>query len=277
MKIDAHQHFWRYQEQGYPWIGPGMGALRRDCLPGEFGRLMQSAGFGGSIAVQARQVSEETDWLLELADAHPFIKGVVGWVDLRSADLRSQLEHYTSHGALCGVRHVVQDEPDELFMLREDFLTGISQLAGFDLVYELLLFPRHLTVSRQLVERFPAQRFVLDHIGKPPIRKGLLEPWATDIRKLAAFPNVFCKVSGMVTEADWRAWKVEDLAPYLDVVFEAFGVRRLMVGSDWPVCTVAAPYDRVMTIMTDYLGRFHKEEQEMVLEENARRIYGLRQ
>jgi len=276
MKIDVHQHFWRYQEREYPWMGAGMDVLRRDYLPAEFRRLMQSAGFEGSIAVQARQVPEETAWLLELADAHSFIKGVVGWVDLCSADLRSQLERYASHRALRGVRHVVHDEPDDLFMLREDFMAGIGQLAGYDLVYELLLFPRHLPTARRLVERFPDQRFVLDHIGKPPIRKGLPEPWATDIRQLAGLPNVFCKVSGMVTEADWEAWKVEDLTPYLDVVFEAFGTRRLMVGSDWPVCTVAAPYDRVMAVVTDYMGRFSQAEQEMVLEGNARRIYGLR-
>ena len=277
MKIDAHQHFWQYREPEYPWIGPGMDILRRDYLPAEFERVMRSAGFGGSVAVQARQVPEETTWLLELADAHPFIKGVVGWVDLRSADLRRQLGQYSRYHAMRGVRHVVHDEPDDLFMLRKAFLTGISLLAEFGLVYDLLIFPRHLPASWQLVERFPSQRFVLDHIGKPPIREGSLEPWSTGIRRLAAFPNVFCKISGLVTEADWKAWKVEDLTPYLDLVFEVFGTRRLMIGSDWPVCTLSAPYNRVMTAATDYLGRFSPEEQKLVLEENARRIYRLRQ
>jgi L-fuconolactonase len=277
MKIDAHQHFWHYREHEYPWIGPGMDSLRRDCLPPEFEPLMRAAGFGGSVAVQARQVPEETTWLLELADAYPFIKGVIGWVDLLNTDLlHRQLEQYSCHHALCGVRHVVHDEPDDMFMLREDFLTGIDLLAGFGLVYDLLVFPRHLPVAWQLVERFPGQRFVLDHIGKPPIREGLLEPWATGIRKLAEFCNVFCKISGMVTEADWASWKATDLTPYLDVVFDAFGTRRLMIGSDWPVCTLSASYDLVMTATTDYLGRFPPEEQEMVLEGNARRIYGLR-
>ncbi len=276
MKIDAHHHFWRYCEQEYPWIGPGMDLLRRDYLPAEFERVMQSSGFGGSIAVQARQIPEETAWLLALADAHPFIKGVVGWVDLRGADLGRQLERYVPHRALRGVRHVVHDEPDDRFMLGEDFLTGISRLGDFDLVYELLLFPRHLPIACRLVERFPGQRFVLDHVGKPQIRDGLLEPWVTGVRKLAAFPNVFCKVSGMVTEADWKEWRAADLEPYLDVVFETFGTRRLMIGSDWPVCTVAAPYDRVLTVVTDYLVRFPQEEQELVLGENARWIYGLR-
>ena len=277
MRIDAHQHFWHYREREFPWIGPGMDALRKDYLPAQLERLMRSAGFEGSIAVQARQMPEETTWLLELADTHPFIKGVVGWVDLRCADLQRQLERYAGKRALRGVRHVIHDEPDDCFMLREDFLNGISQLAAFGLLYELLLFARHLPVACRLVERFPGQQFVLDHIGKPPIKKGLLEPWATDIRKLAALPNVSCKISGMVTEADWSAWRQTDLTPYLDVVFEAFGVRRLMVGSDWPVCTVAAPYDRVMKVVTDFPGRFSQEDREMILGGNAHRIYGLRQ
>ncbi len=275
MRIDAHQHFWRYCEQEYPWIGPGMDLLRRDYLPAEFERVMQTCGFGGSIAVQARQIPEETAWLLALADTHPFIKGVVGWVDLRGADLGRQLERYAPDRALRGVRHVVHDEPDDRFMLGEDFLTGISRLADFGLVYELLLFPRHLPIACRLVERFPGQRFVLDHAGKPQVRDGLLEPWASGVRRLAASPNVFCKVSGMLTEADWKGWRAADLEPYLDVVFEAFGTGRLMIGSDWPVCTVAAPYDRVMTVVTDYLVRFPQEEQEMVLGGNARWIYGL--
>lgn len=275
MKIDAHQHFWRYQEQKYPWIGVGMDALRKDYLPAQFEGLMQSAGLEGSIAVQARQVPEETTWLLELADTHSFIKGVVGWFDLRSADLDRQLERYVTHPALRGVRHVLHDEPDDRFMLREDFLTGISRLAAFDLVYELLLFPCHLPVACRLAERFPGQQFVLDHLGKPPIKKGLLEPWATDIRNLAAYHNVSCKISGMVTEADWTTWREADLTPYLDVVFEVFGVRRLMAGSDWPVCTLAASYDRVIKVAADYVGRFSQADRDLILGGNACRIYGL--
>jgi L-fuconolactonase len=277
MNIDTHQHFWRYRRDEYPWIGQGMDALRRDYLPDEFERLMRPAGFEGSLAVQARQVPEETDWLLELANAHPFIKGVVGWVDLCSAHVAQQLERYARHPVLRGVRHVLHDETDDFFMMRKDFLTGISMLSGFGLVYELLVFPRHLSVASQLVGMFPGQVFVLDHIGKPPIREACLEPWATGIRKLASCPNVFCKVSGMVTEADWKSWKQEELAPYLDVIFDAFGTYRLMAGSDWPVCTLAAPYDRVMRLVKDYMQGYREEEREMVLGGNACRVYRLQE
>jgi L-fuconolactonase len=277
MNIDTHQHFWLYRRDEYTWIGQGMDALRRDYLPDEFERLMRAAGFEGSLAVQARQVPEETRWLLELADAHPFIKGVVGWIDLCSAHVARQLERYARHPVLRGIRHVLHDEANDFFMLRKDFLSGISVLSDFGLVYELLVFPRHLSVASQLVEMFPGQVFVLDHIGKPPIREGLLEPWATGIRKLASFPNVFCKVSGMVTEADWKSWKQEDLAPYLDAIFDAFGTHRLMVGSDWPVCTLAAPFDLVMRIVKDYMRGYRKEEREMVLGGNACRVYKLRE
>jgi L-fuconolactonase len=277
MNIDTHQHFWRYRRDEYPWIGQGMDALRRDYLPDEFERLMRPAGFEGSLAVQARQVPEETDWLLELANAHPFIKGVVGWVDLCSAHVAQQLERYARHPVLRGVRHVLHDETDDFFMMRKDFLTGISMLSGFGLVYELLVFPRHLSVASQLVGMFPGQVFVLDHIGKPPIREACLEPWATGIRMLASCPNVFCKVSGMVTEADWKSWKQEELAPYLDVIFDAFGTYRLMAGSDWPVCTLAAPYDRVMRLVKDYMQGYREEEREMVLGGNACRVYRLQE
>lgn len=277
MNIDTHQHFWRYRRDEYPWIGQGMDALRRDYLPDEFERLMRPAGFEGSLAVQARQVPEETDWLLELANAHPFIKGVVGWVDLCSAHVAQQLERYARHPVLRGVRHVLHDETDDFFMMRKDFLTGISVLSGFGLVYELLVFPRHLSVASRLVGMLPGQVFVLDHIGKPPIREACLEPWATGIRKLASCPNVFCKVSGMVTEADWKSWKQEELAPYLDVIFDAFGTYRLMAGSDWPVCTLAAPYDRVMRLVKDYMQGYREEEREMVLGGNACRVYRLQE
>ncbi len=275
MRIDAHQHFWRYNDSEHSWMGPEMDTLKRDFLPRELEVLLRSAGFDGSIAVQARQVPEETRWLLELADQYPFIKGVVGWVDLRSPGLRDQLENFAAHPRLCGVRHVVHDEPEDLFMLRKDFRNGIASLAEFDLAYDLLLYPRHLPVACELVGMFPDQRFVLDHIAKPHIRAGLIEPWASDIRRLAAFPNVFCKLSGMVTEANWKAWRPAQLEPYLDVVFESFGAGRLMIGSDWPVCTVAGPYEHVMAVVVDYIRRYTLRDQEMILSETAVRAYGL--
>jgi L-fuconolactonase len=275
MRIDTHQHYWRYNPREYGWMLPGMEILKKDHLPDDLLPLLRAVGFDGTVAVQARQTLEETRWLLELADQYPFIKGVVGWVDLRSPRLREQLERFSPHPRLRGVRHVVHDEPDDRFMLREDFVRGIGMLADFGLTYDLLLFAKHLPVACELVGMFPEQPFVLDHISKPPIKDGILEPWATDLRRLAAFPNVTCKVSGMVTEADWHAWKPEDFAPYLDVVFEAFGTQRVMIGSDWPVCTVAGTYPQVMQVTLDYVAQLSATEQADVLGNNANRSYGL--
>lgn len=273
MFLDAHQHFWRFNQQAYPWIGAGMESLQKDFLPPDLWPLLQSAGFAGSIAVQARQSVRETAWLLELADQYPFVRGVIGWVDLCSPQLQRQLEQFASHPRFCGVRHVVHDEPDDLFMLREDFACGIELLAEFNLAYDLLLFPTHLRPACDLVARFPRQRFVLDHIAKPRIKDGVMEPWATDIRRLAAFPNVSCKVSGMVTEAQWHAWRSADFLPYLDIVFETFGADRVMIGSDWPVCTLSAPYGQVISVVTEYIRRLSIHEQEMVLGKNVSQFY----
>jgi L-fuconolactonase len=275
MRIDTHQHYWRYNARDYGWMLPGMEILKKDHLPDDLLPLLGAVGFDGTVAVQARQTLEETRWLLELADQYSFIKGVVGWVDLRSPRLQEQLERFSPHPKLRGVRHVVHDEPDDRFMLREDFVRGIGMLADFGLTYDLLLFAKHLPVACELVGMFPEQPFVLDHISKPLIKDGVLEPWATDLRRLAAFPNVTCKASGMVTEADWQAWKPEDFAPYLDVVFEAFGTQRVMIGSDWPVCTVAGTYPQVMQVALDYVAQLSETEQADVLGNNASRFYGL--
>jgi L-fuconolactonase len=282
MKIDAHQHFWHYTPQEYGWMGPDMAILKKDHLPPHLGPLLEAAGIEGTVAVQARQTLQETRWLLELADHYPFIKGVVGWVDLRSPELREQLEHFCEHPKFCGVRHVVQDEPDDQFMLRDDFLNGIGMLAEFDLPYDILIFPRHLLTACELVKRFPDQPFVLDHIAKPFIKDRQVTPWDTDIRRLAAYPNVWCKVSGMVTEADWHqpalrgpGWQPSDFRPYLDVVSEAFGTKRIMFGSDWPVCTLAGTYADVVKLVLDYVNTFSGEEQADFWGETARRFYGL--
>jgi len=196
VRLDTHQHFWRYDPAQHVWMTDAMGVLRRDYLPADLEPLLGAAGFDGTIAVQARQVVEETDWLLQLADAHPFIQGVVGWVDLRSPQVGDRLERYARHPKLVGVRHVVHDEPDDAFVLRADFRAGIARLREFDLTYDLLLFPRHLPLAARLVEEFPEQPFVLDHIAKPFIRDGLLSPWKDDLQRLAAFKNVYCKLSG---------------------------------------------------------------------------------
>lgn len=252
-----------------------MAILQKDHLPSDLAPLLKSTRLDGSVAVQARQSLEETEWLLALSDQAPIIKGVIGWVDLCSMYVHRQLERFCAHPKLRGVRHVVQDEPDDQFMLRQDFLHGVSALQAFDLTYDILIFPRHLPVARHVVEQFPDQRFVLDHIAKPLIRDGVIEPWAKEIRHLAASPNVFCKVSGMVTEADWNSWQIADFFPYLDIVFEAFGPERIMFGSDWPVCTVAASYPQVVEIVWDYVDKLSQDEKASIWGETARAFYGL--
>jgi L-fuconolactonase len=275
MRLDAHQHFWHYSPEEYGWIEPDMTAIRQDRLPEDLAPLLTSAKLDGTVAVQARQSLEETQWLLELADQHSFIKGVVGWIDLCTPDLRTQLVRFSGHRKLCGVRHVVQDEPDDQFMLRDDFLHGIAALAEFNLTYDILIFPRHLPVAVELVERFPAQPFVLDHIAKPLIKDGVLEPWTTGIRRLAAHDNVLCKVSGMITEADWQDWQPPRFQPYLDIVLEAFGPRRLMFGSDWPVCTLAGTYEKVVGLFASFARQLSADEQAEIWGGTARRFYGL--
>ena len=275
MRIDSHQHFWRYDQEEYAWISDEMLALQRDFLPRDLEPALASIGFHGAVAVQARQSLEETNWLLELAREHNFIQAVVGWVDLCSPDLPSQLERLAQHPKLAGVRHVVQDEADDEFMLRPDFKHGISRLREFNLTYDLLLYPKHLPVAVKLVEAFPDQPFVVDHLAKPGIADRLLSPWSEQIRTLGSLPNAYCKLSGMVTEAKWRQWQPGDFRPYLDIIFEAFGFDRLMIGSDWPVCLLSAEYDEVMHIVVDYLGNFPAEVQAAVLGENCTRFYSI--
>ena len=277
MQIDAHQHFWKYNPAHQTWMTDAMDILRRDYLPDELAPLLTSAGFGGTIAVQARQRIEETEWLLELAATHHLIQGVVGWLDLRSPALVGQLARYAPHPKLVGVRHVIHDEPDDHFMLRPDFRRGIGQLHAHDLTYDLLLFPKHLPVAVNLVEEFPDQPFVLDHIAKPAIREGLVSPWREDLMRLGAFPNVHCKLSGMVTEARWRQWQADDFHRYLDTVIEAFGTQRVMIGSDWPVCLLSGDYVSTMHIVIDYIQQFSSSEHAAILGGNCARFYQINQ
>jgi len=276
VKIDAHQHFWKYSVADYGWINDAMAVLKRDFLPEDLRPLLQSNGFDGSIAVQARQTLDETRWLLELADRNEFILGVVGWVDLCSSHVGDQLREFAGNRKLVGVRHVVQDEPDDRFMLRPEFRRGIAQLAEFGLVYDLLLYPRHLPAAIQLVREFPDQSFVLDHIAKPPIAEGArseIELWTHNIEELATSPNVACKLSGMVTEANWRLWKIEDFQPYLDAVLRAFGPSRLMIGSDWPVCTLAANYASTLGIVRRCIESLPGADQISILGGTCSGIY----
>ncbi|MDQ3625096.1 MAG: amidohydrolase family protein [Verrucomicrobiota bacterium] len=272
MRLDSHQHFWNYDEQQYPWIPKGS-PLHRDWLPDDLAPLLAGANLDGCIAVQARQTLEETRWLLMLADQAPIIKGVVGWVDLRSGNVGEDLAQLTTNSKLVGVRHVVQDEPDESFMLQPEFGRGIGQLQPFGLAYDLLIYPKQLPAAIALVKRFPEQRFVLDHLAKPCIKERVLSPWREQICELAQSPRVHCKLSGMVTEANHTTWKFEDFVPYLDAAFEAFGEDRVMFGSDWPVCLLAASYPRAFDILDRYLGNA-PSAREKVLGMNAAKFYG---
>lgn len=276
MHIDAHQHFWIYNPHEYGWIDDSMVALQRNFLPEDLKPELQSNGFHGSVAVQARQSLEETRWLLELSDRSPEIVGVVGWVDLRSAGCRAQLKQFSANTKLVGIRHIVQSEPDDRFLLRKDFLRGISMLEEFDLAYDILIYARHLPVAAEFVEKFPHHRFVLDHLAKPLIKAQKIEDWARGIRRLAEFPNVFFKLSGLVTEADWKCWKPQDITPYLEVAFDAFGPARLMIGSDWPVCLVASSYVRTMDVVRNFLQKYPPELREAVLGGNAQRFWKLK-
>jgi L-fuconolactonase len=275
MNVDAHQHFWRYEAGEYGWIDDDMRALRRDFLPGDLRPLMAGAGVDATVLVQVRQSLEETRWMLRLAEEHPFIVGVVGWVDLRSPRVREELEEFRGQKKLVGIRHIVQGEPAG-FLLQPEFLRGMAALEEFGLAYDILIYTPRLAESAEFVAKFPGMRFVLDHLAKPPVRKGEVKEWAAGIRKLAAFPNVYAKLSGLVAEADWGAWKAEDFTPYLDVAMEAFGARRLMVGSDWPVCLVGAEYEQAIGVVREYCGRLSEDERNAVMGGTAGEFWGLK-
>lgn len=252
-----------------------MRALKRDFLPRDLKPLLDANGFEGCIAVQAALDVRETEWLLDLADENDWVRGVVGWVDLCAQDVEGELERLSARKKLRGIRHVVQGEPDPRFMLREDFQRGVAALARFDLVYDLLIHRHQFGASTELAARFPAQRFVLDHLGKPAIRGRERAGWAADMRALAAHTNVACKLSGMVTEADVSRWQASDFEFYLETAFDAFGPRRLLIGSDWPVCLLGGQYARVVDIVLAYLAGFSRETRAAVTGDNAARIYAL--
>ncbi|MFC2112325.1 amidohydrolase family protein [Bacteroidota bacterium] len=275
MIIDAHHHLWKFNTEDYGWMDESMSILRQDYQPNDLEQHLSEANVKGTVVVQARQKLEETTWLLELADKYSFIMGVVGWLDLQSDKLDEQLEKFTGNPKLVGVRHVIHDEPDDDFMLRPAFTKGIEKLAQYNLTYDLLLFPKHLTRAVELVSMFPDQNFVLDHISKPFIKAGILDPWREDLGSLAAQPNVWCKISGLVTEADMQKWKQKDFIPYLDTVVEAFGTGRIMLGSDWPVCRLAGEYGRVMEIGKSYFRNFDEEDKRKIFSENAISFYNL--
>jgi L-fuconolactonase len=276
-RIDAHHHLWRYQAQEFGWINAQMKILARDFLESELEKEMSRAGLSGAVAVQARQSLQETEWLLSIAESSNLIRGVVGWAPLADESFPQILESFSARSKLKGLRHVIQDEPDIGFIAQEDFNRGIASMAKTSLVYDLLIFPRHLPSAIEFVDRHPEQVFVLDHLAKPPIRDRVLEPWRTQITELARRENVFCKVSGMVTEADWAGWQVQDLRPYLNVVLEAFGPSRLMVGSDWPVCLLASSYQRWFRTLEDFTAQLSANEKELIFGRVASKVYRLQE
>jgi|TARA_B100001971_G_scaffold214694_1_gene253677 L-fuconolactonase len=275
MRIDSHQHFWEYDPEQYGWMNDQMTVLKHDHLPSDLSIVQADLAFDGSIAIQARQTLEETRWLLNLADKDERIKGVVGWVDLRNERIDNELAEFREHPKFVGVRHVVQDEPDECFILQPDFLRGIGKLREYGLTYDILIYPIQLPATLEFVPQFQDQPFVLDHIAKPYIKDGTIEPWAAQIAKLAKFHNVHCKISGMVTEGDWRGWKPRDFDPYLQVILDAFGPERLMIGSDWPVCQLAGEYTQVMQLAIDFMQTHVPEHVDDFLGGNALAFYGI--
>lgn len=275
MRIDAHQHFWRYDPAEYGWISDSMRLLRRDFLPPELRRAATEAGIQGAVSVQARQTVRETRFLLDLARDDPFLRAVVGWVPLVDPGVSRMLEEFAGEPKFKGCRHVLQDEADDSFMLRADFNAGIRAMTAAGLVYDILIYERHLPQTLEFVDRHPDQVFVLDHIAKPRIREGSFATWSERMRELARRPRVYCKISGMVTEADWSGWTESDLLPYLDVVLEAFGPSRLMFGSDWPVCLVATGYGRWARFVAGFAARLGEPERDRILGGTAAEAYGL--
>lgn len=275
MVIDAHQHFWKYESAKHSWIDDSMAVIRKDFFPSDLQKVYAENAVDGCIAVQADQTLAETNFLLKLAHENDFIKGVVGWVDLQSTAVDSVLEKYYSEKRLKGWRHIVQGEADHNFLMRPDFLRGISYLEKYDYVYDILIFPHQLGATLEFVKQFPHQKFIIDHMAKPYIKDGFFEGWAVLMKEIAKHENVHCKLSGMITEADYKAWTPQQIAPYMDWVLKAFGAERIMFGSDWPVCLVAGNYGQVKNLVTDFIGTLSENEQKAIMGENAFKCYQL--
>lgn len=276
MRIDSHQHFWKYDPVKDSWIGEGMEVIMNDFSPQDVLPMLQRNNFDGCIAVQADQSEVETAYLLDLADKNPFIKGVVGWVDLRADNIAERLAHFSQFPKLKGFRHIVQAEPDIDFLLRPDFCRGISLLREYNFTFDILIYPKHLPVAIEFVKRYPDHTFILDHLAKPFIKGQVINQWKQEMLPFKQLANVSCKMAGLVTEADWKDWQIDDFRQYIDVVLEIFGPERLMFGSDWPVCTLAASFDQVVKVLehsTSFLG---PEARKKLWGENCNRIYNLK-
>ena len=275
-RIDAHQHFWKFDPVRDNWINSDMSVIARDFLPDDLLPILQRNNIDGTVVVQTCHMDEDNRFMLELADQYNFIKGVVGWVNLQSIKVEDKLKYYHDrYPKMKGFRHVLQADPDDQLMLRDSFKNGISLLNKYNFTYDILIYPKHLKYAVQLVAEFPDQKFVVDHLAKPHIKTKEITSWKRDMEALSKFPNVYCKVSGMLTEADWYSWKTEDFTPYLDTVFNAFSIGRVIYGSDWPVCKLAGGYNRALEILQIYTSRFSEKEQEMFYGGNAIEFYNL--
>lgn len=275
LKIDAHQHFWLYSPVRDQWINNDMAILQGDFMPEHLQPILEHYDFQGTVVVQSDQSPAENLFQLENAEKHPFIKAVVGWVDMQAPDLEAQLQTYQQYPKIKGFRSMLQSDPDRSLMLRPDFQAGIAKLQSYGYTFDILVLPDQLKYAEALVAAFPEQRFVLNHLGKPNIRLRQFEDWVADIKALATHENVYCKVSGMVTEADLTRWKFEDFKPYIDTIFECFGMERVMYGSDWPVCRLAATFGEVMEILENYTANFTNAERELFWGRNAIRFYNI--
>jgi L-fuconolactonase len=273
--IDSHQHFWLYDPARHEWITEDMSAIRKDFLPKDFESILKQNGINGSVLVQVDQTEAENEFQLKNAEENNFVKGVVGWVDLQATNVEERLDSYKQYKKIKGFRHILQGEKDRALMLKPAFMNGIRKLKKFDYTYDILIYTDQLKCTKEFVAAFPDQPFVIDHLAKPNIKEHKLDEWKKDIEAVAQHKNVYCKISGMVTEADWFNWKKKDFKPYLDVIVEAFGISRIMYGSDWPVCLVAATYAQVKDVVSDYFSTFSKDEQEKFFGKNAIKFYGL--
>ncbi|MGM8362491.1 amidohydrolase family protein [Flavobacterium sp. ARAG 55.4] len=275
MVVDSHQHFWIYEAEKHAWIDDNMKVIRKNFLPEDLKLVYQQNDVDGCVAVQADQTLAETDFLLDLAKKNDFIKGIVGWVDLRASDIDTVLKHYSQFPKLKGFRHVVQGEADHNFMLRPNFLNGIAALEKYNFTYDILIFPHQLGAALELVRRFPNQKFVIDHIAKPYIKDGFYDGWAALMKTIGQYPNVYCKLSGMTTEADYNTWTPEQIEPYMQLVLDAFGTDRILFGSDWPVCLVAGNYTKTKELVTQFIAKLSSEEQAAIMGGNAIKFYNL--
>jgi len=276
MVIDAHQHFWQYQPVKHAWIDDSMAVLKRDFLPVDLASIYQHNGIDGCVAVQADQSLEENDFLLNLANQHSFIKGIVGWEDFRAANIAERLESYKEIPLMKGFRHVVQAEADTNFLLRNSFMEGLGHLAKHGFTYDILVFPHQLGSVLELVRKMPNQKFVIDHLAKPYIKDGFFDGWATMMAAIAKYENVYCKMSGMITEANLTSWTPSDFEPYMQVILENFGAKRILFGSDWPVCLLAGNYAAVKDLVANFINTLSDSEQQAIWGGNAIQFYGLK-